>query len=377
MNEDVTRLLEHRLVVCVGSGGVGKTTTAAALGVAAARAGRATAVITVDPALRLKDALGLTELSVQPRRVPLPGLDAALDALALDTKHTFDALIERVAPSEEIARRIFANRLYQEVSNGLGGSAEYMAMEKLHELLHLGAYDLVIMDTPPGAHARDLLGAPVRLTELLASSAVRILKAPASILGSPETGIARAALRLGLKTLERWSGVEVLNDLSSFVADFEHLIDGFRSRAEDIERELRHRSASFVLVTTPEADTVAATIEFHRELKDARFPVAGVVVNRVHHFAPLAESAGAAYPAALRRKLSVNYADFTALTHRDAAALTQLRKKTGLPVIAVLPVLEVPPASLHGLIRFANELTARMPGDSGQLSAPASSSSTV
>jgi anion-transporting ArsA/GET3 family ATPase len=375
MNPDVTRLLDHRLVVCVGSGGVGKTTTAAALGVVAARGGRTTAVITVDPALRLKDALGLTQLSAQPQRVPLPGLDAPLDALALDTKHTFDALIERVAPTREIAQRIFANRMYQEVSNGLGGSAEYMAMEKLHELLHLGTYDLVIVDTPPGAHARDLLGAPLRLTELLASSAARILKAPASILGRPDAGIARTALRLGLKTLEHWSGIEVLKDLSSFVTDFEHLIDGFRSRAEDIERELRDRSASFVLVTTPETDTAAATIEFYRELKHARFPVAGVVVNRVHYFPPLPESSGAAYPAALRHKLSANYADFTALSHRDAAALGQLRKKTGLPVIAALPVLEVRPASLQGLLSFARELTKPVRRDSDQISASGSSSS--
>jgi anion-transporting ArsA/GET3 family ATPase len=375
MNQDVTRLLKHRLVVCVGSGGVGKTTTAAALGVAAAQRGHATAVITFDPALRLKDALGLSELSAQPQRVPLPGLDAPLDALALDTKHTFDALIERVAPSTEIAQRIFANRLYQEVSNGLGGSAEYMAMEKLHELLHLGTYDLVIVDTPPGAHARDLLGAPLRLTQLLASSAAKVFKAPASILGLSHTGITRTAVRLGFKTLERWISVEVLKELASFVADFEHLIEGFRSRAEDIKRELRHRSASFILVTSPEADTVAATIEFHRELKDARFPVGGVVVNRVHHFAPLPEGAGAAYPAALRHKLNANYADFTALSHRDAAALAQLRKKTGLPVIAVLPALEVPPASLHGLISFARELTSRLPDSRHQLSAADSSSS--
>jgi anion-transporting ArsA/GET3 family ATPase len=375
MNRDVARLLKHRLVVCVGSGGVGKTTTAAALGVAAARAGRATAVITFDPARRLKDALGLTELSAQPQRVPLPGLDAPLDALALDTKHTFDALIERVAPNRDVSQRIFANRIYQEVSNGLGGSAEYMAMEKLHELLHLGTYDLVIVDTPPGAHARDLLGAPLRITELLASSAARILKRPASILARPEPGIASTALRLGLKTLEHWSGIEVLKDLSSFVTDFEHLIDGFRSRAEDIERELRDRSASFVLVTTPETDTVAATVEFHHELKNARFPIAGVVVNRVHQFPPLPESSGAKYPAALRHKLSANYLDFTALSHRDAAALDQLRKKTALPVLAVLPVLEVRPASLEGLLSFAKQLTEPLRGDKDQMSASASCSS--
>ena len=180
---------------------------AAALGVAGALRRRRTAVITVDPAQRLKDTLGLERLSTQPHAVPLGRANGHLDALAIDTKRTFDALIARVAPSVEIANRIFANRLYQELSNELGGSTEYMAMEKLHELLHHEPYELVVVDTPPSTHARDLLTAPLRLLDLLASSAVRILKAPTSLLSGSESGFARVTLRAILKALQRWTGM--------------------------------------------------------------------------------------------------------------------------------------------------------------------------
>src|SRR6476661_4616754 len=142
-------LLAQRLVVCVGAGGVGKTTTAAALAMAAALRGRTTAVITVDPSRRLKDALGVDALSGEPHPVPIEAGAAPLDALALDTKRTFDRLIARVAPSPVIAERILANRLYQELSSELGGSTEYMAMETLHELLQEPRYELIIVDTPP------------------------------------------------------------------------------------------------------------------------------------------------------------------------------------------------------------------------------------
>jgi len=367
MTGELRTLLGQQLVVCVGSGGVGKTTTAAALAVAGARARRRTAVITVDPARRLKDSLGLTDLSGQPRRLRLPGTRAAVDALELDTKHTFDALIARVAPSEEIARRILTNRLYQELSNGLGGSAEYMAMEKLHELLSADAYQLVVVDTPPGARARDLLSAPVRLSALLASSAVTILKAPASILSGPEAGLTRTTLRVILRALERWTGVQVLADLSSFAGDFEHLVDGFRSRAGDIERALREPSASFILVTTPEPETVDATIELHRDLREARFPVAGIVANRVHRFPDLPDDAGKRMPKSLLPKLLANYADFAALSRRDRVELARLADRTALPLLAVLPVLERPPSSIQGLLYFAALLEGQTGTGRGQL----------
>lgn len=364
----LAQLLGQRLIICVGAGGVGKTTVAAALAVAAARAGRRTAVITVDPARRLKDALGLETLSSEPRPVRLGG-GAALDALALDAKRTFDRLIERVAPSRAVAERIFANRLYQEISSELGGSAEYMAMEKLHELLGLGTYDLVVVDTPPSADARDLLGAPGRIAELLASQALQFLKAPSSILtGSSESGLARAALGAVLRALERWTGMGLLRELADFAGGFESLLDGFRGRAGEIAAALRAPDTSFAIVTTPEPNTVAATLAFDAELAAAGYRLAGVIANRVHRFPPLAANAGAWAPSALRAKLRANYADFAALGARDDGALSVLAAAAHAPLLAALPALEAPPASLAALEAIAAPL-------GGATTPPASSSS--
>jgi anion-transporting ArsA/GET3 family ATPase len=351
------RLLAQRLIICVGTGGVGKTTTAAALALAAARRGRATAVITVDPSRRLKDALGVDELASEPRPVPLGGEAAPLAAMALDTKRTFDHLIARVAPSPAVAERILANRLYQEVSSELGGSGEYMAMEKLHELLSLDRYELIVVDTPPSADVRALLTAPGRMTELLASQAVQFLKAPSSILGgSSESGLARATLAAVMKALERWTGMGLLGELSDFATGFEQLVDGFRARAAAIGTALRAPDTSFAIVTSPEPNTVAASIDFDAELRAGDYPVAGIIANRVYRFAPLAASAGTWAPAALREKLRANYRDFAALSRRDDTALRALTKRTGTPLLAVVPVMEEPPSSLVTLSALAQKL---------------------
>lgn len=368
---EIDRLLRQRLVVCLGSGGVGKTTTAAALALANARTGQDTAVITVDPAHRLKDALGIPSGNCSAHRVPLPGPCGVLDALTVDTKTTFDALIERVAPTSDIARQIFANRLYQALAHGLGGSAEYLAMERLHELLYHNAYRLIVVDTPPSAHARDLLSAPLRLNELLASRAVRFLKTPAAIFSG--STLSNITLRPLLAALQRWTGMNLLGDLADFAAGFEHLVDGFRARALDVEAELHRPTTSFVLVTTTEPDTIAATIELHGDLQREDFHVAGVIANRLYSFPPIDQDWAPGYPEPLRHKLLANYEDFAALSRRDDAALERLRAETGAPVLAALPALTEPPASLNALSRFAALLsettTGRLHGTPGTRSA--------
>jgi len=350
-------LFRKRLVVCVGAGGGGKTTTAAALALAGALHARRTAVITVDPALRLKDALGLDDLSMEPHAVAVNSA-AHFDALALDTKRAFDALIERFAPSPTVSARILANRLYQELSNELAGSAEYMAMEKLHELLHLRRYQVLIVDTPPSAHARDLLTAPSRLTNLLASRAVSFLQTPAALLGEPKSTFARVALSALLKVLQRWTGFDLLHDLSDFAAAFEHMIEGFQKRAEEVSRLLRAPSTAFVLVTTPEPHTIETAISFHRELVDGGFPVAGIVANRVVAFPRLDErdSAAGKWDARLRAKLLRNYGELQALSRRDRRALRRLQAETGAPLLAAVPAVSAAPTSLAGLERFARLL---------------------
>ncbi len=353
----VEGLLRKRLVICVGAGGVGKTTTAAALAVAATLHARRAAVITVDPARRLKDALGLGGLSTQPHRVAVDG-GAHFDALALDTKRTFDELIERFAPNKVVAERILANRLYQEVSNELAGSAEYMAMEKLHELLHLRRYQVLVVDTPPSAHARDLLAAPNRLSNLLASRAVSLLQTPAALLSGTTSAVARVALSTLLKALQRWTGLDLLRDLADFAAGFEHMIEGFLTRAEEVGRLLRAPTTAFVLVTTAEPHTIETAITFYRELVDGGFPVAGIVANRVLAFPRLDDDAASAngYDQRLRARLLRNYRELHALSRRDRQALRRLHAATGAPLLAAVPAITTAPTSLAGLERFARLL---------------------
>lgn len=348
-------VLSRQLVVCVGPGGVGKTTTAAALAYAAALSGKRAAVITVDPARRLKDALGLSELSIDPQRVVIRN-GVSFDALALDAKRTFDALVQRFAPDPETAERIQANRLYKELSNGLAGSAEYMAMEKLHELVHCGNYDTVIVDTPPSSHARDLLAAPNKLMSLLASRAVSLLQSPSRLLAGTSSA-ARMALGTLLKALERWTGLELVRDLGEFVSGFETMIDGFSKRADEVNRLLRSSATGFVLVTTPDPYTVATTIGFYRDLNEGGYPVAGIVVNRLLAFGPLEGADPATYwQDPVCSKLLKNYGELCALAARQRAALQELHEKIAVPLLAAVPAVIEPPTSLEGLARFARVL---------------------
>ena len=353
----IEHLLHKRLVICVGCGGVGKTTSAAALALAGAVHKRQTAVITVDPARRLKDALGLDDLSIDPRRVEVDSL-GSFDALALDTKRTFDGLVQRFAASPQAAARILNNRLYQELSNELAGSAEYMAMEKLHELVTSKRYQLLIVDTPPSAHLNDLLSAPNRLVGLLASRALRLLQAPASLLSGVESAASRLALSGLLKALQRWTGFDLLDDLAEFVSSFEHMLEGFSKRAEEVTRLLHAPSTAFVLVTTAEARTIETTIGFHQELKGGAYPVAGVIANRVVAFPRWHEDevALAHWDKSLVNKLRRNYADLRELSRRDRIALQHLHSQTRVPLLGAVPAVSAAPTTIEGLRRFAGLL---------------------
>ncbi|MCX8073155.1 MAG: AAA family ATPase [Candidatus Binatia bacterium] len=353
-------LRSKRLIICVGCGGVGKTTTAAALALSSAELGRRAAVITVDPAKRLKSALGLDTLSHEPHRVKVNGGRVAFDALALDTKRMFDQLVERLAPDQATAERIFANRLYRELSNELAGSAEYMAMEKLHDLVCSGAYETLIVDTPPSAHIHDLLAAPNRLLTLLASRAVRLLQAPSRLVEGATSRTARFALRTLLEALQRWSGLPLLKDLADFVNAFESMLASFANRAEVTAGLLRDAGTVFLLVTTPEPHTMSLGQAFLDELRAGGYPVAGIVANRVHMFASqtLPESVG---PDPFTRRLWQNYRALAARSQRDAEELARLVKKAGLPILARVPVQATPPCSLSGLAQVAEHLLADQP----------------
>ncbi|HTU28213.1 MAG TPA: ArsA-related P-loop ATPase [Solirubrobacteraceae bacterium] len=271
-----------RVCVCGGSGGVGKTTTAAAIALGMAAAGARVAVVTIDPARRLANALGLDELENEPRRVEPArlGEDAGgeLWAMMLDPKRTFDELIERLAPTPERAEEIKRNRIYRELSSAVSGSQEFTAIAKLHELAQEGDFDLLVLDTPPSRNALDFLEAPGRLTSFLEGSAMRTLIRP--------TGIGMRVLGRGasplLSALRRVTGLDLLSDLSTFFGLLGDMTEDFHRRAADVERLLHAPTTEFLLVTAASGTAIEEAIWFRRTLDQAGLQFAGAVVNRVH-----------------------------------------------------------------------------------------------
>jgi anion-transporting ArsA/GET3 family ATPase len=289
VSEGLREIVANRhILVCVGAGGVGKTTVAAALGLEAARRGRRAVVITIDPARRLADALGLGELDNEPRPIAPALLEelgvrggGSLSAMMLDMKRTFDDLVVRFAPDPATRERILANPIYQHVSDALAGSAEYSAMEKVHELAEREAFDLVVVDTPPSQHALDFLEAPERLLEFLDSRVVQMLVHPAFAAGRLGLRIFQRGVERVLHLIERVSGVGFLQDLSDFLLAFEGMSEGFRERARAVRARLLGPESAFVLVAGPGAGSLYDALRFIDRLDGTGAPIAGVVLNRL------------------------------------------------------------------------------------------------
>ncbi|WP_084541502.1 ArsA family ATPase [Nocardioides alkalitolerans] len=289
------------IIVCCGSGGVGKTTTAAAIAMRAAERGRKVVVLTIDPARRLAQSMGIEELDNTPR--PVVGIDTStggrLDAMMLDMKSTFDEVVETQA-SPEKARAILENPFYIALSSSFAGTQEYMAMEKLGQIHRQaqvdGTYDLIVVDTPPSRSALDFLDAPERLSSFLDGRFIRLLLAPAK-------GPARVmSMGFGLITgaLTKVLGAQVLTDLQTFVAAFDTVFGGFRQRAQQTYALLQDEQTSFLVVAAPERDALREAAYFVERLADDRMPLAGLIVNRAHPTPPIGLSAEEAVAAAQR-----------------------------------------------------------------------------
>ncbi|HUE39703.1 MAG TPA: ArsA-related P-loop ATPase [Candidatus Binatia bacterium] len=363
MNRIEALLQQKKILLCLGGGGVGKTTISASLALAAALRGRKVALLTIDPAKRLKDALGMPELASEPTRVAIDRLGAApggeLVASMLDAKRTFDQLVARFAPSLEAAQRILHNRLYQYVSGALAGSQEYMALEKLYEIATADTYDLLIIDTPPTHHALDFLDAPRRMIDLLGSQALSFLQRPSLALFGVGSRIAQAALEAILRALERFTGMKLLAEVADFIGGFEGMVDGFQSRADAVRRLLRDAQTAAVLVTSAEPLTVEETIAFYRELDRAGLCVGAVVMNRTVPEALLGRMRRRAnpIPSELRRKLREARHELELLADRDRRMAANLRAAAyGLP-IAMVPAFARDVASLESLREIAELFT--------------------
>jgi len=281
---DVDRLVdESRIIVCCGSGGVGKTTTAAALALRAAERGRATVVLTIDPARRLAQSLGLVELDNTPRRVA--GVDesagGSLDAMMLDMKRTFDEIVLSHAEPERAAQ-ILDNPFYKALSSSFSGTQEYMAMEKLGQLAADGRWDVIVVDTPPSRSALDFLDAPQRMSTFLDGRMIRLLMAPAKAGGRAYLRVLSAGMGMFTGILNKIVGQSLLSDLSLFVSGLESMFGGFRERAEKTYQLLKRRGTSFVVVAVPERDALREAAYFVERLGDEGMPLTGLVLNRVH-----------------------------------------------------------------------------------------------
>jgi len=358
-----------RLLVCLGPGGVGKTTVSAAFAVDAAAHGRAVDVMTVDPAPRLLDALGLDADSAEPVDVSLGSMlhprrskshHAKLRALRLDPKRTFDAIIARYAPSNAARDVILENRIYRNLSDALAGVGDYMAMEKLLDLASNPATDMVVLDTPPASEALDFLDAPRRLLELLNSRAISLLGAPGGIFRR-RLRVVDIAARAVLAAFDRITGLNLLRDVQSFVGSFDGMYEGFAARASAVQEKLRAEDTAIVIVTTAEASRIAQAREFIEALERTDLRVAALIVNRVMAKLPdSSEISSAKIPAPLKKKLKRNLADYGALKSREETSLRALRDS--LPkgaVMMVVPDLGREPLTIADLAEVGRSLRSR------------------
>ncbi len=343
----------HPLVIVVGSGGVGKTTLAAAMALQSAESGDDTLVMTFDPSLRLKDTLGVgLEASERPTRVKTD-TSGSLHASLLDAKRTFDRLIDRYAPNDEAKRRILTNRFYDRLSANLAGVLEYMASERLFEVAREGGHDRIVLDTPPTRQALDFLGAPARIVGFLDSGALRIALKP----WFDSQGNLKATAKLGVlgrsveSFLDRLVGLELLRDMAEFFRAFAPLYEGFRARALEVHDLLHSPETIFVLVAGPGKGRVADTLFFARRLTEAGYNLGPIVINRVH---PLLDEPG-------RKNVSQGFRLLQWLGRRDHDSVAELRDLVGSshPVVEI-PLLPEEPTDLDSLAALGKVFEERL-----------------
>jgi anion-transporting ArsA/GET3 family ATPase len=363
-------LEDKEIVICAGSGGVGKTTTSAAIAAGMAARGLKVCVLTIDPAKRLADSLGLDELGNEARRVDpklfsKQGVEmkGELWAMMLDAKATFDELIARQAPDEESRDRVLENRIYQQISNALAGSQEYMAMEKLFELNTEGDFDLLVLDTPPSRNALDFLEAPGRLTAFIEGKSLKVFMKPTGFAAK----VAGRGATVALSVMKRIVGFDLIADLAEFFNAFSGMVDGFQARAKRVNKLLAEPSTTFLVVCGPQGEPVNEAVYFHRKLVEAKLPFGGVIVNKVHYPAEKLRGEIEDLPAALAealddedlaRRVAANFSDYQALAERDARNIEHLQREMRATGVIRVPYMDEDVHDLAGLAEINRYLFA-------------------
>ena len=367
----ISDLSGRRLVVCAGAGGVGKTTVSAAVALRLAREGARTVVVTIDPARRLATALGMTGLADTPQRVPAdavlgPG-GGELWALQLDARATFDRLVARYAPDDAARERIIENRIYRHLSGTVAGAQEYMAVERLHELIDEGRFERIVLDTPPAANALDFLDAPARITRFIEGRALRLMLRPAQSGGGIGWRLLHAGSNTVISILEKITGAQLLRDVSDFLAGFEGMHQGFADRAKAVRALLTSSDSAFVVVSAPEAEPLAQALSLAARLQEEGFPFLGVVLNRVHPLPPgglprpdamrdALAAAGAADPDDLAARAIATLAEDQVLGLRDLDAREFLRTALHGGQVVEVPAFAREPVELSGIAEVAAAL---------------------
>lgn len=376
----------RKVVVCVGSGGVGKTTMSAAIALRAAELGKSVCVLTIDPARRLANAMGMpalgnTEARVTDARFEAAGMAAPkgqLWAMMLDTKRTWDDLVVRFAPNPAQAQQILANHYYQQISSALAGSQEFMAMEKLYELHESGRYDLLVLDTPPTRHALDFLDAPAKMVGFMDEGVLNLFLTPSRLAGKLGLGFLTSSTAWMFKALERITGFDVLRDISDFIRSFSGMHAGFRDRAKKVDEFLRTGGSTFLLVASPHPLTVEEAAYFHRKLSEYRMPFGGFIVNRVHADAlggvdaqqlwqqmrgdpdRIFQALGVTGTRELAERVAENFDRFQMLAEMDAAGVARLRRLCAGPHLwRIVPAFDLDLHDLSDLARVNRYLFVR------------------
>jgi anion-transporting ArsA/GET3 family ATPase len=365
----ISEILERRsIAICAGSGGVGKTTASAALAAGLAARGQKVAVLTIDPAKRLADSLGLDELENEPRRVDPRLFERAgvemrgeLWAMMLDAKATFDDLVRKHAPDAETRDRILKNRIYRQISNALAGSQEYMAMEKLFEIHQEGRYDFLVLDTPPSRNALDFLDAPKRLTQFIEGRGMQMFMKPTGF----ATRVVGKGSSMAFGVLKRVVGIDLLADLGEFFQAFSGMVGGFQERAKRVSELLADPASTFLIVCGPQGEPITEAVYFHRKLVEAKLPVGGVIVNKVHYETE-ADLQGDGVEAELQElfdddlaeRVAANFADYQALAQRDARNVDHLARELDAKRVIRIPYMDEDIHDLEGLLKIDRYLFA-------------------